>query len=343
MFNDIKRGKMKNKKGDLTSKEIVALVMVALAVVIFVIFYSFYPWGETINKETCHQSIIMRSTFNAGPFEPGRELIPLKCQTDKICLTADGDCTEFGGVDKLEKTKIEVSRERDILEAFANALYDCNSMLGEGNLNFMPHHFWSTKYGLMCARIAFHGNVLKAGEEITYKELYEYMLIKKTPDDKSYLEYLYGIKDKENLDKFLISLFAEVKKTAVDKASSPEEKAFWTDMTLDKWKIDVSEGKEYAIVAMMNTQGSGTQWAVAGGLILAGTLASVVAIPSGGASMVIAAGLVAIVAKGSFVAAGMVLVTQHPNDNYAYMHPTIYPYEAGALQKLNIDDFAFAP
>ncbi|MDP2951238.1 MAG: hypothetical protein Q8N55_02535 [bacterium] len=333
---------MKNKKGELTSKEIVTLVMVGLAVVIFVIFYSFYPWGGTINKETCHQSIIFRSTFNAGPFEPGRELIPLKCQTDKICLTADGSCKEFEGVDKLEKTKIEVSKERDILDAFANALYDCHSMLGEGNLNFMPHHFWSTKYGLMCARIAFKGDVLDAGKEVTYKELYEYMLIKKTPDAKSYLEYLYGIQSKEDLDKFLTILFTEVKKTASEQAS-PGEKALWADMTIDDWKIDVSEGKEYAIVATMKTEGYG-KWVLAGGgLILSAGLLSFVTIPIVGLDMVIAAGIVSVMTPVAATAGGLVLITKHPNNNYEYMHPTIYPYEAGALQALNINDFAFAP
>ena len=142
---------MESKKG-LTVKFIVTMIVLVLSFSVILIFYFFYPWGGQIDKEACHQSIILRSTLNYGPLEPGKNIIPLKCQTEKICLTSSGeDCTEFEKVSKDNPiTKIKIKNKKEILDAIADAMYDCHSMVGEGKLGFMPRTTWEQNYCLIC-------------------------------------------------------------------------------------------------------------------------------------------------------------------------------------------------
>ena len=59
----------KNKKGDITSKFIIGLVLVIIGFIILLFFITRSDWFSVIDKEACHNSVVYRSTFNLGPIE----------------------------------------------------------------------------------------------------------------------------------------------------------------------------------------------------------------------------------------------------------------------------------
>jgi len=151
---------MRNKKAELTATRIITLILLVISFVVLIGFFGyalFSEWESRTDREICHESIIFRATL------PGigdvKETVPLKCKTEKICLTMSGDdCEEFG-VSKIKPvTKVrlssDIARAKDkIKETVATALFDCHSMLGEGKLNFKSPEVGESNYCLICSRL----------------------------------------------------------------------------------------------------------------------------------------------------------------------------------------------
>ncbi len=314
------------KKADLTSKQLVTIIVLIASFAVILIFYWQYNWTGTIDKEVCHQSVVMRSTFNYGPFEPGKEVIPLKCKTEKICLTMSGeDCEEFGKPSKKNPiTKIKVKNKEDIMEAIANAMYECHSMLGEGKLNFMPHKFWDTNYCLICSRFTFDEEAKDKIGEIGYGELYKYLQEKRTPQGQSYLEYLYpGWKNSEKSK--------ELFKNLQDKSENPEFKK----LRFEDWKINLHFNQGYAIVSQMITEGTFRSW---GKSIMIFVTAAGLSIT--GIGTPIGIGLMA-----GAVFGGLSLWYSYPGSSgdFVYSPPAVYPYDVDSLKALKCYSFEIAP
>ena len=87
--------KMKNRKGEiLTSKLVGILLIVAAFVILLFVVYTLWSGGvaET-QKEECSFSIRNRAT---AKLIGASEVLPLKCKTQKICLSLSGeDCEEL--------------------------------------------------------------------------------------------------------------------------------------------------------------------------------------------------------------------------------------------------------
>ena len=85
------------KKGDLTSFQIINIVLAIAGFVVVLIFLSilFSDRGET-DREVCRLSILTRAT---AP-DILQANVPLKCKTEKICITTKlfgGECNQFLG------------------------------------------------------------------------------------------------------------------------------------------------------------------------------------------------------------------------------------------------------
>ncbi len=126
---------MKNKKGDLAFKIIISLVILLVTGIIVFFFISMMPFKETVDKEACHQSVVLRSQ-QIVVLKPGQTLgIPLRCKTEEII--------------------IDSSDEKEIKKEIANALYDCWWMLGEGEMNFFGRGWTKDTYCVLCSTIEF--------------------------------------------------------------------------------------------------------------------------------------------------------------------------------------------
>lgn len=131
------------KRGELTSSQIIKLVL-ALGGFIIVLFFLFFfiDLSEQTDEEICRLSVLTRATVP----EVLQKYVPLKCQTRKICLSSNRKgCENFVGEENVAKT-IELPRDSQaaadlIEETSANAMLSCWSMMGEGKLSLYSGGF----------------------------------------------------------------------------------------------------------------------------------------------------------------------------------------------------------
>ena len=322
------------KKGELMTKFIISIIIlvVSFVVILFLVFQ--FDTKSSIDKEVCHQSIVLRGTANL--LEAG-EAIPLNCKTEKICITMSGnDCVEFTNTknDPINKIKIssnpEIARE-EIMEVFADNMVSCHNMLGEGKINFFPNYqFDSYNYGLICNWIVFDQQIKDNMQDILYPEFYNY-LGKQTINDQSYLEYLYpGWKNSVDSIEFFESY-----------VGNPDSNV--KDVSPINWRIVMTQEKGYAIVAQMTKNGNYLTWISFAGATVVAPLA-VVALASG-----VGAPVAAVLLAGSTTIAGASAVTGGAvlwysyDQGYEYSPPSIYPFEEDIFNELGINVFEIAP
>jgi len=159
----------KNKKGEINFTVLFTVIFLIIGLLIILFLYYEFNWKGEIDKNTCHQSVILKASM---PTVESRSLVdlPLRCKTDKICITTKlfgGKCDGFIGETNVA-TKVVSSKPeeqaKEINRIIADNLYDCWSMMGEGKINIFSREFSLKKYPsrcVVCARIDFD-NELKA-------------------------------------------------------------------------------------------------------------------------------------------------------------------------------------
>jgi len=144
---------MMREKKAITRYTLIRMIIVLFSAAVIILFMGeFSPlYGSIIGKETCHNSVLLRSKgIGAITKKVGIEF-PLKCKTQYYCLSMGGKCPE-----KFEK--ISVENEEEIKREIADAMYDCWRMLGEGKLDFLTG--WEGKpTGVICSVITFDERV----------------------------------------------------------------------------------------------------------------------------------------------------------------------------------------
>jgi hypothetical protein len=176
-----------NKKGEITTQQIVLIIVLIASFVVILFFLFRLNLGKTTDQETCYNSVVQR-----GSGVLPKESVPLNCETQYICITKDGSC------EKMTSPTIEkVNTKNEIYNILANQMADCWWMFGEGKLNYVGEGFTKQLYCSICSQIAFDNsaNSIFTNGEIDKKEFYDYLSKTNYSDEKSYLEYLTGIKD----------------------------------------------------------------------------------------------------------------------------------------------------
>jgi hypothetical protein len=196
----------KNKKGDLTSKWIVIIVLLLIGFGILLFFILRFTWQENIDREVCHESVILRATMPSI----AKGYIPLKCKTAKFCITTGmtgGKCDDEGEAFRGEKgiTKVKVKSKEDMERFIAREIIDCWSMMGKGKIGIVTD-WMAEQFGIgevtssctICSRIAFDEKKLKEkGIDYTKIDIFNYSLTHKAPGKEvSYFDYIAGEKGK---------------------------------------------------------------------------------------------------------------------------------------------------
>ena len=186
---------IKNKNGELTTQQIVVLIILitSFAVILFLLFR--LNLGKTTDKELCYNSVVMKG----NSVLPG-DKISLNCKTNYLCITKDGSC------EKMTKPEIKkVKTKNDVYEALADEMADCWWMFGEGKVNYVEKGLLSSLYCSICSQVAFDDSVQEIlGKEIDETDFYKYLSDAKiSGKDISYSEYLMGIKEFKDIEKVL--------------------------------------------------------------------------------------------------------------------------------------------
>lgn len=182
-----------NKKGAITAQQLVTIILLIAGFAIVLLVFSQISWTGQINREVCHQSVILRATVPSA----GQTLIPLKCKTSKICVTSGiigGKCEEdFKNVKGI--TKAKVAKVKDVEKLISQEIVDCWTMMGEGKVSLFSQ-YWADNFGVggvyptcvICSRIAFDEKLDLGLDDVN---VLKYMREHKIPNGNvSYYAYL---------------------------------------------------------------------------------------------------------------------------------------------------------
>jgi len=158
-----------DKKGLERGLIVITILIILGAGIIFIGIYYSNPY-KAVDKEACRTSIILRSTPIMG--ESFKAATPLNCRTEEI------------KIDKSYRT------EEQIKKKVADAMAECWSMVGKGEMNFMPQEFWTEGYCLVCDVIKFDEKTRNNFPSFT--GLLDYMNKTEMPlTKKTYYNYIY--------------------------------------------------------------------------------------------------------------------------------------------------------
>jgi hypothetical protein len=172
---------MKNKRGELTTKQLVTIIIliVSFAIVLFILFR--LNLGETTNKEICHNSVVLRgqSKLTSGP---------LDCRTNYLCISGGTGCP---GIPVTSEVKVDPNDEKEIMKALADEMSDCWWMFGEGKIDYVGEGAFEKVACSICSIVEFDEK-FKGVDQITYQEFYDYLRTTQKTNSQTYLQYLYS-------------------------------------------------------------------------------------------------------------------------------------------------------
>ncbi|MBS3093895.1 hypothetical protein J4456_04930 [Candidatus Pacearchaeota archaeon] len=328
-----------NQKGKIITDWVIIVIVLLISFIVILFLLVRIYWLPVIDKQTCHQSVIYRSSAKLGPLQASTKTIPLKCETEKICFSMSGDdCVDLSSTKKNPVKKIKLSKDitkakETIKETIAESMRECHWMLGEGKLNFMPASGFKANYGLVCTRFVFDDEAKKTVQSITYPELFVTLEKKTLSDGRSYLEYLYpGWKE----SKQALQMFEAY-------AQNPQilkENPGIGNLNPADWKIVLDNERGYAILAQISPPGNWKSWALAG--------ASAVSIPVGAAFLASGIGapvgftILGLSSAAGAITGGAVLWYSYP-EKYDYAPPFIYEFDIDKLKNIGVYSFEIAP
>lgn len=197
------------KKGELTSTQIVTIILAIAAFVIVLIVVVSFKITPYTQEEVCHLSVLSRASVGSVT-SAAQGFVPLKCTTKKICFSSgrerckesfageDVDVVSLPDVKSRDDTKNIEKAARIIEETSAESMYKCWQMMGEGKLDLFGTY--GTTRGLkasdttcvICSRLAADKSV--PHEVLNEVDVNEYMRTHVVPG--SSLTYLQAFTDK---------------------------------------------------------------------------------------------------------------------------------------------------
>ncbi len=176
-----------NKKAELTTAQLVGLIVIIVSFVVILILFFRLNLGEQTNKEICHNSVVLKSKTEGF-------VGSLDCRTDYTCVSGGSDCA---GLSSSSNVKVDASNKEAIMKVLADKMSDCWWQFGEGKANYLgisDRSGWGTDSCAVCSVVEFDKDVSDKNAQITYREFYNY-LSSTQKGDRTYFSYLYGSND----------------------------------------------------------------------------------------------------------------------------------------------------
>ena len=189
----------KIKKGELTSTQLISIILIVVGLVIISFFIYQLNWTGNVDREVCHQSVIIRGTLPDKWWLDTKDYSPLTCKTKKMCfsdnLIQKGSCSNPNLGDKFDTIRIGSNLEtqdNSIKTTIAREMADCWSMMGEGKLQVFKRDLASLtnrQRCVVCSIIDFQDSVKTKNTEVDGMGLY--LMSHLVPNtDKAYWAYL---------------------------------------------------------------------------------------------------------------------------------------------------------
>ncbi len=177
------------KKGEITTTQIVMIVVLIASFIIILYFIYRLGLGSTSASEICHNSVVLKATGKGIAGD-------LNCKTDYVCISGGDKCANM---DSTTTIKVDPGNKTQIMKAIAGQLSNCWWMFGEGKLDYSNIGLGSGGDCALCSQIEFDKSILNKNPDLTYKDFYDYLAKAKKDDTQTYLHYLYGAFDAQEL------------------------------------------------------------------------------------------------------------------------------------------------
>ena len=177
----------KNRRGELTTKQLVTIIILITSFIIVLFLLFRLNLGETTTKEICHNSVVLRakSGILAGP---------LDCRTNYLCVSGGRDCE---GISATSTVKVDSNNKNEIMKALADEMSDCWWMFGEGKIDYIGTGAFTKVACAVCSIVEFEEISV---DSISYQEFYNYLKTTPKTKTKTHLQYLYATDTLDDFD-----------------------------------------------------------------------------------------------------------------------------------------------
>jgi len=145
--------KNKIKKAELTSKQLITIIILIVSFSIILIFFFALNLRGSIDEESCRNSVAMR-----GLIPIFKNAVTLKCKTQNICFSNDNCPSGY--------TKESVVNEKELSEKIFELMEKCFWMMGEGKVEY------SSSGCAICYKLYFGEDIREKYPEIKYESVY---------------------------------------------------------------------------------------------------------------------------------------------------------------------------
>jgi hypothetical protein len=188
--------KRKSSRAEITSTQIVGLVLLILGFVIVLFLLQRFAIVGNIDRTVCHESVVLRGTVPSLV----KNYVNLNCKTKKVCasdnLFGKGDCDAFAKSENIVKAK--VSDKDDVERMISREVLECWNIMGEGKMSLFSSGLASFGIGgvyptcVICSRIDFEEG-LEEKIDLANVDVLDYMNKHQAPNKEvSYLEAIIG-------------------------------------------------------------------------------------------------------------------------------------------------------
>lgn len=177
------------KKGELTTAQIMGIVMLVVSFAVILIFLSQLDLQRTTSENMCRSSIALKSQGNLmGALAKATNL---NCKTNYVCISGGSECE---GIIATQTVTVNPQDRSKIMKAIADEMADCWWMYGQGKAAYAEEELFKTDLVCgVCSKIVFDKKIQQAqSEPISYIEFYKYLADTPKSDSQTYSEYLYN-------------------------------------------------------------------------------------------------------------------------------------------------------
>lgn len=248
---------MTGKKGELTTQQIVLLIILIASFAIILFFILRLDFGNQSKQELCRSSVLLK-----GQSALPSASTPLNCHKSYECITTDGTCDNLPKPD----TTLKTDNITKVYHNLAEDMATCWWMFGEGGVDYVSNDLNKNNYCSICSQVFLDNSLDSANgikdSTISLDGLYDYMSkTKMSNSENTYLQYIFGTNDLAGLKQRI--------------SQSPDAKGATSFG-------DITPGKTYLIVMGITSGVSTWEWTGVGAA--AGALSAGVAIAAIGSN-----------------------------------------------------------
>ena len=232
---------IKDKRGDIIPEHLVALILVIVGFIVVIILLFSLEFENFQENEICRLSVLSRATSPVSV----QGLIPLKCTTNKICITDDifGKCEQFSGEKNVKTIRLTGSFENKaekIEEVNVEAMYNCWQMMGEGKLDL----FSGVKTNPVESILGLENlKVIKSSCVICSRVAIDKDFIYKKDSDGKFIESVNGATN----DFKQVAELVDFNRYLLEKKPKGEGKTYWEIMSNEQLRVFPEQFEEEII------------------------------------------------------------------------------------------------